>query len=441
MRVQKRDIIITIVVLSVIIISRIPFLDSGFGRDPDSWRMAYSVRLLKTAGEYEVSRPPGFPIPELAYSMAPKIDPLYLNLLTLLISAVGVYFFLLILRIIESKNKLWAVMAFAFTPVIYINSTNTIDYLWALTFILWGYHSIIKRRYLLAGLCIGIAAGCRMTSVFMTLPFLVYMWSTGKKPDLKQTARFLGVIFLMSIISYIPVFYFHGLKTFHTAGTAYPSALQILGRASFKVWGAIGSAAILVSLLYHFVSIRTFKFTFSDKTRPLLYSSISVLILYSIAFLIFPYEGDYLIPAIPFTIILLDSVLRPRVFRIAAIALMISPFLLTVELSGIRAAGPLLTDHAYRLRDTRTASLAIAQSNRFAEKSVIVSGPYFPVIRFLRGDAPSDKTEFVYLVNREQLHDYIENGFDVYYLQGLRKYNLDVHGIDLDEYGAEEMMF
>ena len=436
---QKRIIIVTIVVLTIIIISRIPFLNSGFGRDPDSWRMAYTSRLFKTTGEYEISRPPGFPIPELAYSIAPSIDPLYLNLMTLFVGTAGVYVFLLILRTLKSKNTLWAVMAFAFTPVITINSTNTIDYLWALTFILWGFHNLLRRRYVLAGLFIGIAAGCRITSAFMILPFLVYTWSTDKKLDLKHTARFLGAIFLASVISYSPVFYFHGLKTFHTAGTAYPSALQILGRASFKVWGAIGSAAILASLFYHFVSTGTFKFTFDDKARPLVYSSIVVLTIYFITFLIFPYEGDYLIPIIPFTIILLDSVLRHRVFKITAIALMVSPFLLTIELSGIRAAGPLLTDHAYRLRDTRTANLVIAQSNRFEKKSVIVSGPYYPIIRFLQSDVPANKTEFVYLVNREQLHDYIESGFDIYYLPNLREYNLDVHGIDLDEYGAKEI--
>jgi hypothetical protein len=118
---------------------------------------------------------------------------------------------------------------------------------------------------------------------------------------------------------------------------------------------------------------------------------------------------------------------------------MISPFLLTVELSGIQLKGPLLTDHIYRRRETRTAKLAIVQGNRFEKKSVIVSGPYFPIIRFLQGDAPANKTEFVYLMNHEQLHDYIENGFYVYYLQGLREYNLDVHGIDLDEYGARKI--
>ena len=59
--------------------------------------------------------------------------------------------------------------ALAFTPQVYINSSNTTDYVWALAFILGSLYFVLLGRPLMAGILLGLAIGSRITSGAMLL--------------------------------------------------------------------------------------------------------------------------------------------------------------------------------------------------------------------------------------------------------------------------------
>lgn len=44
--------------------SRLPFLDAGYGLDPDAWRLARAAHGIATKGVFQVSRLPGHPVVE-----------------------------------------------------------------------------------------------------------------------------------------------------------------------------------------------------------------------------------------------------------------------------------------------------------------------------------------------------------------------------------------
>ena len=116
-----------------IFLSRLPFLSQGYGLDGDSWSVAIVARNIAMTGNYEVSRFPGYPVQELICSLFYNGTAWRLNLLTAIISTIGVLFFALTLKAWKFKYVFLAAAALAFVPIIYINSTTTIDYVWALS--------------------------------------------------------------------------------------------------------------------------------------------------------------------------------------------------------------------------------------------------------------------------------------------------------------------
>ena len=147
-----------IFILTIIyLISRIPFLNLGFGVDPDAWRIANSAFDLNNFLIYNTSRFPGYPLPEYANSLLINYGWVATNSLTMIISLIAILMFAKILKEIEVENKGLIIITFAFMPLIWINSVNAMDYMWNVTFIILSWYFIIKNHHLLAGLMMGLA--------------------------------------------------------------------------------------------------------------------------------------------------------------------------------------------------------------------------------------------------------------------------------------------
>lgn len=166
-----KNCIIFLVVFTIVFISRLPFLDAGYGNEQDGWRVASAARYIGTTGEYKASRLPGFPIIEFAYSLVWKHGAWMMNLLTALASAIAVGTLSLIAKHYKCKDFILLALTFAFTPIVFINSTVTMDYLWAMMFVMLSWYSAINRKSFSSGFLFGLAIGCRITTIFMMLPF------------------------------------------------------------------------------------------------------------------------------------------------------------------------------------------------------------------------------------------------------------------------------
>ncbi|MEP6937397.1 MAG: hypothetical protein ABI871_04945, partial [Chthoniobacterales bacterium] len=57
-----------ILMLVGVALSRLPFLDAGYGVNVDAWRVARAARHIAQTGEYEASRFPGYPVHEIVCS-------------------------------------------------------------------------------------------------------------------------------------------------------------------------------------------------------------------------------------------------------------------------------------------------------------------------------------------------------------------------------------
>ena len=99
----------------VVLLTRIPFIFSGFGAEEDAWGLILTARNISLTGIYEVSRMPGHPVQELLLSLIYKLPSWFLNLLTAIISTIGVLFFMFSLRAWSQESRgpgLWARLHF-----------------------------------------------------------------------------------------------------------------------------------------------------------------------------------------------------------------------------------------------------------------------------------------------------------------------------------------
>lgn len=205
-----------LLVLLLIFISRIPFLYSGFGVEEDAWAMRLVAERIATSGNYEVSRLPGHPVQEFMYSLIWNRGAVAFNLLTLLLSTVGIAFFMMSLYKLQIRNYLWPGVALAFVPVIYNNSANALDYTWALSFLMMSFYFVVRNNAIVAGLFMALAIGCRITSGAMLLPYCFLAWQlVPTHRSVGSVVKIIGAAILFSILIFIPVFNTYGFDFFN----------------------------------------------------------------------------------------------------------------------------------------------------------------------------------------------------------------------------------
>lgn len=143
-------------ILGCVFVTRLPFLHAGYGIDPDAWRVVLAARSIATSGNYEPSRLPGYPLQELTYSLFAHRDAFFFNGITAALGAAGIAWFALTLRRFGCKDYLLAGMTLACTPVIFINSTTSMDYVWTLSFMLGSLYWISVGQLILSGVFLGL---------------------------------------------------------------------------------------------------------------------------------------------------------------------------------------------------------------------------------------------------------------------------------------------
>jgi len=156
-KLRDDDLFLFFFTVLTVLASRLPFLLPGYGFDPDAWGVAFISRQIATTGTYYVSRFPGYPVQEFFYSIIWKSGPLLMNGMTALLSGLATAFFALSMKKMEFAQPFFSALVFAFVPVVYVNSVTSIDYVWALCFVLGSLYCVLSDRPVFAGLLLGLA--------------------------------------------------------------------------------------------------------------------------------------------------------------------------------------------------------------------------------------------------------------------------------------------
>jgi hypothetical protein len=455
----KKENVLLLIATLIVLLSRLPFLKYGYGLDQDAWGVANTARDIAKSHQYSMARPPGSPLSEIFYSLIWNSGPFIFNLVTALFSSIMFLFFALSLRELKLKNYLIAALALAFTPIIYINSTTSMDYIWALAMICGALYYSIGKKPVIAGIYLGIATTARITSGAMLIPLGIILLFYNSNTDNKNIKNkyadiitFTGITLLIGIAGFLPAFLKYG-SSFFTFYECNYNLLSILKMMSLEIWGQIGLISIFAVLSISIIFKLYNRFAGTGESKIILLSCLSVVILYGIAFLRLPAESAYLIPIIPFVIISVGLISPQKIFLFFCAGIIISPFIGLNH--SLQITSPVINNYAARKTITKEISNIVQKSVKIHGNSVIVCGYYLPQVQTMVQKYVNDNRcsvlnsatievkkddstniRYVWIINSNNYPEYSQKGYKIYYLKNIDEFSLTWFGYDISKRGT-----
>ncbi len=328
----------------IVAVSRLPLLGGGFGSDNDSWRNAASALHMRETGHYIASRLPGFPVFEGLLVLLVPLGWVATNLLIALTGAVAALCFLMVARRLRIRGAVWITVAFAFSSVLWVHTTQSMDYAVGLAFLLGAYWALLDRRHLAAGLLLALAAGCRITMGALAAPALVMLLI--RKENMRSIITFCASFAVGTAVVFIPVFITlepqrfageasHHASQAHVTLAALPGTLR---SGAVYLFGKIGAFALALCLLWEvLVRVRRrISGTHASRVpdgnpeagKAALFFEIGAILIVGVLFLMIPYESAYLIPLFPFVLLLVGRLLPRHLLAVIAILIMSEVFVM-----------------------------------------------------------------------------------------------------------------
>jgi len=354
-RAARRDLALAAVVL----LSRLPFLGRGYGTDNDAWSVIAAARHIAATGEYKVSRFPGFPLHEYGVALLQAGGPWAVNGASAVACALAAVLLARLLRRAGVRDAGAGALAFAFVPAVFVASTAGMDYLWACALVLLACELVLETGGLGAGIVLGLATACRITSIAYLLPAVLLAGAggpgsrgAGAPPRRARAALAIAVpAVLVGALAYLPVWARYGPEFlsyyepaggkrqtvwYFLAGLATPFRLPhppvfVAGIASVGVLGLLGFAALVAVLIERLARRRAPASAPAAAPPRMIAACVAAIAIGLTLFLRLPDDEGYLIPVLPFAFVLLGRGLDPRAFRALCVALMLSPFVLGVD--------------------------------------------------------------------------------------------------------------
>ena len=424
----------------------------GYGVEEDSWGIALAAFHTKISGVYEPSRLPGHPIQELIYSALWGTGPIVYNGLCAIFSGIAAVYFALILKHLKFTYFILAAFAFAFIPVFYISSTYTIDFVWTEAFVLMSFYYLLKEKYILTGILLGLAIGCRITTGAMLLPFMIVAWQhTNFKENFVTLLKIAIPMAIVSLLAFVPVIKEFGLSFFmYYDQFPYPPFSKVMYKMVIGVFGLIGTLTIAV--ISTLVIINRKKITFgklfqNNLDKRILIASYIIIVLFTISYFRLPQKSGYMISVLPFFLLLFGYYLNSTYFKALCIALMVSPFLFSINLTDkLRGAsysnyslivnvagqeifldpfsGPIFSDYSKRKLKTDYTNSVLKKASTINQKTVVIAGWWYNEIMVeLIEKNRNNFVIFEFYIDAVKIENYLRDGYKICYLPEQNIYN------------------
>ena len=314
----------------------LPLVNLGYGSDVDAWIVANNGENIWESHTYSSSRSMGFPLFELAITPLVHLGGWMASNLA---SVVAGLFFLgavwALVRLRHLRHSQLTFLVLAFHPLIIINSTTTMDYVWAVSSLGWAYVALLSNKPLAAGVLIGIATGFRPTSILFAGPAI--LWFAWQR-QWKYAAIVAAISLLMAVFAYSPALIEYGLSTDRTSGILPGdlSAKDLVLLMGYNLTFAIG--LLQTVWVVGLISIvlwrrRNIPAVNSSAPDPFLPFHLAVVFIWIALFLTLPVEPEYLLPAFLSLLLLCDRFLSARLMAVTVI-LLLSYHLVRVDLLG-----------------------------------------------------------------------------------------------------------
>ena len=316
--------LIGLAVLWALVVAPLTLL--GFGSDTDAWLVADVTDYIVAQGRYLRSRSTGFPLFELAVTPLVQAGNWYLSNQLAFAGGLALFWVLGTLARRGHYRHPWLVLiAIMFLPVVVKNASVTMDYLPALALLAGAYLLLVDGRVTAAALCIGVATGFRPSSLALAGPAALYVWRrTGRLTPAVQLAVVAAVAGLAAFSPSLLRGEFGLARTIPALKGAY-NALRLVG---------VLQAAVLLAL-FALWRPRILDLVRAWRAEPLVLFHAAVIATWVVIFAPMPDEPEYLLPAIPSAIWLLDRALTRR--QLATVtAVLLSYHAIGLDVGGTR---------------------------------------------------------------------------------------------------------
>jgi len=300
----------------------LPFVGSGPGSNPDSIRELSAGAQLLWQHRYVMSRPPGyFPYEMLCGVLYFFGGSIANNCASVLVSLMLLDSFLTICGRLQVPHRHLLAAMMAIHPIYWTASTSTIDYIWALACCFLGWRLMLNRRNISAGAMLGLAIGIRLASVLLVAPLLV----SSLAPRLRDRNLWLTVALAggLGAVWYLPAYMASGnslaFLTYYIGSWSWSGQLARFIYKNVYFWGLPAALFILAMTPMIIGRLRRC----DRKFRPLLALSLSISILIEGLFFNIPVQRAYLLPVLPFTLMLCGIAMRDRGHLLATMTLLL----------------------------------------------------------------------------------------------------------------------
>jgi hypothetical protein len=233
------------------------------------------------------------------------------------------------------------------------------------------------------------------------------------------------------VLFFLPVVHTYGLSFFDYYGDNSQLSLRLVLRSiSVKLWGYFGAIGLIIAFGYALI----FRKKVYDKKIILICSV--VIVLYVLAFLKLPHETAYLLPIVPFVLIMLDRfVTNQKVILIACILIGINSFL---DINPRGVFSPVYDDKMKKIAVVKESEKIMQKLRALADNKgfILVASYYRPMYRYLYEEINGQNTYRE--ISCQELIEFQQKGVHIFALDSTFIGDCDMAFIDLSSYQLNE---
>ena len=305
-----------------IVVGLLPLLLLGPGTDLDAGSVIESGRSI-LHGDYLASRAPGSPVHEASVGVLEWVGGVALaNLGSLAMGVALVVGLVALLQAHGVRRPFAAAAVVVSNPWFLVAATSTVDFVWALAFVVWGARAVTARRHVLGGVLLGLGVGCRMSSLVLVAA-VVLAELYGDRTRRRGAFVTAAVAVVVSIVVFLPPFFAAGSSiAFAENDFRTSTPVNLAGRALAKdlyFVGPLAAVALVVALPALARTATTW------RSSWLVRFAVAGLVGSQVLFLRFPWKMGHLLPTLVCLAVLLAVALaeRPRLLTAIVVAQLI----------------------------------------------------------------------------------------------------------------------
>lgn len=249
------------------------------------------------------------------------------------------------------------------------------------------------------------------------LPFIFLVYSQSK--NIKITLVFIFRATLFSILFFLPVIIRYQGKFLYHYGTEITSLKVYFSLGTLYLYGAIGSVVLALIIINNVLLNRKHILQSLTVIRKDFFYVFCIILITTnyLFFLKFPLEPGYLIPSIPFVVIILSKLIDEKSFKLLMYSFLISPFFLYVRANEFSLKGVLFVNEEEENKQLEKTYSKISQINQLPDNTIVYVSDLYEYLLLLKGKNGYPNKNIYKTLDKEKIIELKNKKIQIFYLE------------------------